>query len=236
LIAVLKSFIAALYLEMGSTTMFEFLLLTILDKPEFKDKLENFNINDIPLVPMVDITESSNDSFPSKIESSEIPDKLLVEKPSALGSLSKIIDLDKNKNSETTEGCEILNRLLILEKSLVERSQNLNTTFIDQSQILDKSIKPGGYSLNLEKLLKGLSNNYDSILIKEVQNTNLLLSKEFQNLNLSFAEIQSVNALFLELVSTLRKKPLNVNFLKQTEQECDYKNNFLTYDFETYKD
>lgn len=47
---ILESFIAALYIEKDSKTLFHFLFLTVLDKPEFKSKFDSFNSNVIPLL------------------------------------------------------------------------------------------------------------------------------------------------------------------------------------------
>jgi dsRNA-specific ribonuclease len=50
LVDIFESFIAVLYIEKDSKTLFEFLFLTVLDKPEFKNKFNNFNSNVIPLL------------------------------------------------------------------------------------------------------------------------------------------------------------------------------------------
>lgn len=47
---IFESFIAALFIERGGKILYEFLFLTVLDKPEFKNKLDNFNSNIIPLL------------------------------------------------------------------------------------------------------------------------------------------------------------------------------------------
>jgi len=47
---IFESFIAALFIERGGKVLYEFLFLTVLDKPEFKSKLDNFNSNIIPLL------------------------------------------------------------------------------------------------------------------------------------------------------------------------------------------
>jgi|ERR1700744_1463556 len=47
---IFESFIAALFIEKGGKALYDFLFLTVLDKPEFKSKFDNFNSNIIPLL------------------------------------------------------------------------------------------------------------------------------------------------------------------------------------------
>jgi dsRNA-specific ribonuclease len=47
---IFESFIAALYIERGGKALYDFLFLTVLDKPEFKSKFHNFNSKVIPLL------------------------------------------------------------------------------------------------------------------------------------------------------------------------------------------
>lgn len=85
---IFESFIAALFIERGGKALFEFLSLTVFNKPEFKSKLDYFNNNIVPILfSELSKTELNNTI---KIKENSIKEGIIsdTEKPDGLIKIS----------------------------------------------------------------------------------------------------------------------------------------------------
>lgn len=134
---IFESFIAALLLEKGCKILFEFLSLTVLDKPEFKGKLDSFNllieklihINNSELILLSNkdkqnINPNLKDNKSNKEDNINVNKALLATEASILNKESKLIELMDKSLINQNYIIEILIKIFVLMEYTLKKSNS----------------------------------------------------------------------------------------------------------------